>query len=88
MKCQNPECDRGFSFVAQRRDWFGKRQHRAKQCRDTFVAEGVRQSRRVLRLTPVGCSRGRLRSPSRNLPSFASWLAQSMTTVSRPRPYR
>jgi hypothetical protein len=45
MKCPNPECDRGFGFVAHRRDWFGKRQHRAKQCRDTFVAEGPRQSR-------------------------------------------
>jgi hypothetical protein len=43
MKCPNPECDRGFGFGAYRRGWFGKRQL-SEQCRDTFVAEGPRQS--------------------------------------------
>jgi hypothetical protein len=39
MKCSNPGCNRGIGLVAYRRDWFSKRRHCSKHCRDAFVAD-------------------------------------------------
>lgn len=88
MKCPNPECDRGFGFVAHRRGWFGKRQYCSKQCRDTFVAEGLRQSQQErsaatylgwLFLQPV-------ENPQPKPAVVRVRAGSSTATVSRPRP--
>jgi hypothetical protein len=41
MRCSNPDCNRGIGLVAYRRDWFSKRRHCSKHCRDAFVADAL-----------------------------------------------
>jgi hypothetical protein len=88
MKCSNPECNRGFGFVAHRRAWFGKRQYCSKQCRDTFVAEGPRQSQQERSAaTYLGCLFLQpIENPQPKLAVVRVRARSSTATVSRPRP--
>jgi hypothetical protein len=44
MKCSNPNCNRGIGLVAYGRGWFRRRNYCSRECRDSFVAEGPKQS--------------------------------------------
>jgi hypothetical protein len=46
MKCSNPHCSRGIGLIAHRRGWFSKRRYCSRNCRDAFLADLPKQSRK------------------------------------------